>query len=193
MPRQCGSLKITELDHTLQGCEQAWVPGLLWMLKSHKRRTKIPAIHGCIDIVELLSCSPDRVACRYQSSTIVGERHSLGLQSWSQNFQVFQIKNYNVIQYTTIVYVHVSYERTPATRSFFRIPPAPLRRGRGVPRAKHPGHGPSNRGVALDLTRLVKKEQTREKGITTTFENNGLDSPSTGVFWHVAPNERRQG
>ena len=56
-----------------------------------------------------------------------------------------------------------SYERTPATRSFFRIPPAPLRRGRGVPRAKHPGHGPRNRGVALDLTRLVKKEQTREK------------------------------
>ena len=86
-----------------------------------------------------------------------------------------------------------SYERTPATRSFFRIPPAPLRRGRGVPWAKHPGHGPRNRGVALDLTRLVKKEQTREKGITTTFENNGLDSPSTGVFWHVAPNERRQG
>ena len=58
---------------------------------------------------------------------------------------------------------YMSYERTPATRSFFRIPPAPLRRGRGVPRAKHPGHGPSNRGVALDLTRLVKKEQTQKR------------------------------
>ena len=73
------------------------------MIKTHKSRKKIPVTYDCIDVDELISCSPDRAACCHQSSTIVGERHCLIIAHLESEFQVFQIKNVNKFRNITVV------------------------------------------------------------------------------------------